>query len=162
MVGIFITVWVRRSLRKHIQNVKVSTVGVGAMGYIGNKVIFFGTQGDAPKAIVLASLGSGAGDVSLSHIVAPKEEDEPIPKTYFSPPQPISFQISPGEPLHVVFHAPTNPEYVGPVGEKPPCVVSIHGGPTSMATQGLSLRQQYFTSRGFAWLGFFFIFKNLS
>jgi len=38
MVGIFITVWVRRSLRKHIQNLKVSTVGVGIMGYIGNKV----------------------------------------------------------------------------------------------------------------------------
>ncbi|KAK4253060.1 hypothetical protein QN277_010885 [Acacia crassicarpa] len=37
MVGLFVTVWVRRSLRKHIQNVKVSTVGVGAMGYIGNK-----------------------------------------------------------------------------------------------------------------------------
>ncbi|OIV98816.1 hypothetical protein TanjilG_25062 [Lupinus angustifolius] len=38
MVGIFITVWVRRSLRKHIQNLKVSTVGIGIMGYIGNKV----------------------------------------------------------------------------------------------------------------------------
>ncbi|KAK7315315.1 hypothetical protein VNO77_33855 [Canavalia gladiata] len=37
MVGIFISVWVRRSLRKHIQNLKVSTVGVGVMGYIGNK-----------------------------------------------------------------------------------------------------------------------------
>lgn len=43
MVGIFISVWVRRSLRKHIQNLKVSTVGIGAMGYIGNKVkiLFF-------------------------------------------------------------------------------------------------------------------------
>ncbi|MBA0585474.1 hypothetical protein Gorai_016250, partial [Gossypium raimondii] len=38
MVGIFLTIWVRRSLRKHIQNLKVSTVGVGVMGYIGNKV----------------------------------------------------------------------------------------------------------------------------
>ncbi|CAI0396326.1 unnamed protein product [Linum tenue] len=37
MVGVFVTIWVRRSLRKHIQNVKVSTVGVGVMGYIGNK-----------------------------------------------------------------------------------------------------------------------------
>ncbi|GMH17045.1 hypothetical protein Nepgr_018886 [Nepenthes gracilis] len=37
MVGIFLTIWVRRGLRKHIQNVKVSTVGVGVMGYIGNK-----------------------------------------------------------------------------------------------------------------------------
>ncbi|KAK8956458.1 Type I inositol 1,4,5-trisphosphate 5-phosphatase 1 [Platanthera guangdongensis] len=37
MVGIYISIWVRRSLQKHIQNLKVSTVGVGAMGYIGNK-----------------------------------------------------------------------------------------------------------------------------
>ncbi|KAI3686042.1 hypothetical protein L1987_79712 [Smallanthus sonchifolius] len=37
MVGVFITIWVHRSLRKHIQNVHVSTVGVGVMGYIGNK-----------------------------------------------------------------------------------------------------------------------------
>ncbi|KAI3877945.1 hypothetical protein MKW92_038392 [Papaver armeniacum] len=37
MVGVFITIWVRRGLRRHIQNLKVSTVGVGVMGYIGNK-----------------------------------------------------------------------------------------------------------------------------
>lgn len=37
MIGIFLTVWVRKGLRKHIQNLKVSTVGVGVMGYIGNK-----------------------------------------------------------------------------------------------------------------------------
>ncbi|XWS23498.1 hypothetical protein CRYUN_Cryun28dG0019100 [Craigia yunnanensis] len=37
MVGIFLTIWVRKSLRRHIHNLKVSTVGVGVMGYIGNK-----------------------------------------------------------------------------------------------------------------------------
>ncbi|XP_051123713.1 type IV inositol polyphosphate 5-phosphatase 3-like isoform X2 [Andrographis paniculata] len=37
MVGILITIWVRRGLRRHIQNLNVSTVGVGAMGYLGNK-----------------------------------------------------------------------------------------------------------------------------
>lgn len=37
MVGIFLSIWVRRSLRKHIKNLRVSTVGVGAIGYIGNK-----------------------------------------------------------------------------------------------------------------------------
>ncbi|ONK80841.1 uncharacterized protein A4U43_C01F22380, partial [Asparagus officinalis] len=37
MVGIFLSVWVRRNLHKYIQNLKVSTVGVGIMGYIGNK-----------------------------------------------------------------------------------------------------------------------------
>ncbi|KAH6786630.1 DNAse I-like superfamily protein [Perilla frutescens var. hirtella] len=37
MVGVFITIWVRRSLRRYIQNLNVSAVGVGVMGYIGNK-----------------------------------------------------------------------------------------------------------------------------
>lgn len=37
MVGIYLSVWVQRGLRRHIQNLRVSTVGVGAMGYIGNK-----------------------------------------------------------------------------------------------------------------------------
>ncbi|TVU35305.1 hypothetical protein EJB05_17189 [Eragrostis curvula] len=40
MVGVYLSIWVRKSLRKHIQNLKVSTVGVGAMGYIGNKASF--------------------------------------------------------------------------------------------------------------------------
>ncbi|KAG9157369.1 hypothetical protein Leryth_005016 [Lithospermum erythrorhizon] len=37
MIGIFLTIWVRRSLRRHIQHLNVSSVGVGAMGFIGNK-----------------------------------------------------------------------------------------------------------------------------
>ncbi|KAK8650291.1 hypothetical protein V6N13_139936 [Hibiscus sabdariffa] len=37
MVGIYISVWVRKRLRKHINNLKVSPVGVGLMGYMGNK-----------------------------------------------------------------------------------------------------------------------------
>ncbi|OQU78354.1 hypothetical protein SORBI_3009G211600 [Sorghum bicolor] len=37
MVGVFLSVWVRRSLQKHIQNLRVSIVGVGTRGFIGNK-----------------------------------------------------------------------------------------------------------------------------
>ncbi|GFZ17060.1 myo-inositol polyphosphate 5-phosphatase 2 [Actinidia rufa] len=37
MVGIYVSVWVRRRLRMHINNLKVSPVGVGLMGYMGNK-----------------------------------------------------------------------------------------------------------------------------
>lgn len=38
MVGIYVSIWVRRRLRRHINNLKVSPVGVGLMGYMGNKV----------------------------------------------------------------------------------------------------------------------------
>ncbi|XP_042387455.1 type IV inositol polyphosphate 5-phosphatase 7-like [Zingiber officinale] len=37
MVGIFLTVWVRSEIRSEIKNLKVSCVGRGLMGYLGNK-----------------------------------------------------------------------------------------------------------------------------
>ncbi|CAL0331736.1 unnamed protein product [Lupinus luteus] len=37
MVGIYVSVWVQRRLRRHINNLKVSPVGIGLMGYMGNK-----------------------------------------------------------------------------------------------------------------------------
>lgn len=37
MVGIFLSVWVRSDLRHYIRNLKVSCVGRGLMGYLGNK-----------------------------------------------------------------------------------------------------------------------------
>ncbi|CAO2819528.1 unnamed protein product [Amaranthus hypochondriacus] len=37
MVGIYISVWIRKKLRRHISNLKVLPVGVGLMGYMGNK-----------------------------------------------------------------------------------------------------------------------------
>ncbi|XP_068634554.1 type IV inositol polyphosphate 5-phosphatase 7-like [Aristolochia californica] len=37
MVGIFLTVWVRSDIRDDVKNLKVSCVGRGLMGYLGNK-----------------------------------------------------------------------------------------------------------------------------
>ncbi|XP_022899039.1 type IV inositol polyphosphate 5-phosphatase 7 [Olea europaea var. sylvestris] len=37
MVGIFLTVWIKSDMRDSVQNLKVSCVGRGLMGYLGNK-----------------------------------------------------------------------------------------------------------------------------
>ncbi|XP_042401724.1 type IV inositol polyphosphate 5-phosphatase 7-like isoform X4 [Zingiber officinale] len=37
MVGIFLTIWVRSDIRDDVRNLKVSCVGRGLMGYLGNK-----------------------------------------------------------------------------------------------------------------------------
>ncbi|KAF5785035.1 putative endonuclease/exonuclease/phosphatase [Helianthus annuus] len=37
MVGIYLTIWVKSDLRDHVRNMKVSCVGRGLMGYLGNK-----------------------------------------------------------------------------------------------------------------------------
>jgi hypothetical protein len=38
MVGVFLTVWVKSDIREDVHNMKVSCVGRGLMGYLGNKV----------------------------------------------------------------------------------------------------------------------------
>lgn len=45
MVGLFLMIWARKDIRDDIRNLKVSCVGRGLMGYLGNKVshsFFFG------------------------------------------------------------------------------------------------------------------------
>lgn len=67
---------------------------------------------------------------------------------YLSVPQPIEF---PTEKLtaHAFFYLPKNRDYEAS-GETPPLLVISHGGPTDAASSTLSLRIQYWTSRGFA------------
>lgn len=48
MVGIYVSVWVRKRLRRHINNLKVFPVGIGLMGYMGNKVVPFFHARNAP------------------------------------------------------------------------------------------------------------------
>lgn len=72
---------------------------------------------------------------------------------YIPHPDPITLPRD-GKPLHVIYYAPKNPKYSGPTNpnEKPPCIVNVHGGPTSMEPQVLNLFKIYFTSRGYSWL----------
>lgn len=51
---------------------------------------------------------------------------------------------------HAFYYPPTHPAVRGPEGEKPPLIVTVHGGPTSVSKPSLSLARQFWTSRGFA------------
>ena len=48
------------------------------------------------------------------------------------------------------FTRPPTRDYVAPEGEKPPLLVTCHGGPHSAASAELNLTVQYWTSRGIA------------
>jgi dipeptidyl aminopeptidase/acylaminoacyl peptidase len=65
-------------------------------------------------------------------------------------PEPIEFPTSGGRTAYGLFYPPTNPAAVGPSGERPPLLVTIHGGPTSNAVPRLELTTAYLTSRGIA------------
>src|ERR1044072_1821701 len=69
---------------------------------------------------------------------------------YFSIPQPVEFPTEDGVTAYGFFYPPANGDYRAPEGELPPLLVKSHGGPTAAATTALSLRTQYWTSRGIA------------
>ena len=65
-------------------------------------------------------------------------------------PESIAFPTTGGRTAHGLFYRPTNPGFAGPPGERPPLIVTSHGGPTSQANSALSVLTQLFTSRGVA------------
>jgi dipeptidyl aminopeptidase/acylaminoacyl peptidase len=64
----------------------------------------------------------------------------------------IEFPTTGGLTAHAFYYPPLNADFSGPVGEKPPLVVKVHGGPTSHSKAELATAVQYWTSRGFALL----------
>ena len=126
------------------------------------EVVFKGQKTDEKAAILRTSLSSLINNqefVALKNAPAVMLDGAPLPRNIISLPQPMTLKVSPNDsPLPVIYYPPYNPSYSGSSieGEKPPCVVHIHGGPTSLETQGLNWITQYFTSRGWAWWISFF------
>ncbi|MCB1490437.1 MAG: S9 family peptidase [Rhodobiaceae bacterium] len=52
--------------------------------------------------------------------------------------------------VHALYYPPKRAGCAAPEGERPPMLVSAHGGPTSYAGRGFSPKVQYWTQRGFA------------
>jgi len=74
----------------------------------------------------------------------------PLPPERCSVAEPVEFPTEAGLTAHGLFYAPANPECEAPRGEKPPLLVSVHGGPAAAASSTLRLALQFWTSRGFA------------
>ena len=75
--------------------------------------------------------------------------DLPVAANAISAPEPIVFASAVGD-AHAFFYAPRNGDYGGLPGERPPLLVTTHGGPTSSTDADLSWRIQFYTSRGWA------------
>ena len=67
-------------------------------------------------------------------------------------PEAIVFPTGPGgsAAAHALYYPPANPACAGPPGERPPLLVTAHGGPTAAARRQLQLGITYWTSRGIA------------
>jgi dipeptidyl aminopeptidase/acylaminoacyl peptidase len=77
-------------------------------------------------------------------------DDIGVDPAWFSVAEPVEFPSAGGRTAHAFLYRPTAPGITGPAGERPPLIVIGHGGPTAHTQPVLSLKIQYWTSRGFA------------
>lgn len=112
-------------------------------------VVFLGTKYDEATAIVRAVLSHEG--IPRYEIVKSLEHTT-LPRSIVSKPQAYALPVPPSnDPVHVLYYPPFNPHFAPLDGEKPPGIVSIHGGPTARSLPGLNWELQYWTSRGWAW-----------
>ncbi|KAE9387187.1 hypothetical protein BT96DRAFT_1005365 [Gymnopus androsaceus JB14] len=110
--------------RKELESPYVVMESMHTISKSKGQFVFLGIKADKSERIILGSAKTDAS--SFTSIVASTASPSP-----FDPNLHVGSSID---------------------GEKPPCVVNVHGGPTGMAYPGLNWAFQYWTSQGFAWL----------
>ncbi|MPZ48429.1 MAG: prolyl oligopeptidase family serine peptidase [Dehalococcoidia bacterium] len=110
----------------------------------GGKAYFIG--GSATRMSGLVALDLASGEIETVRASSEARVDE----GYVSAAETIEFPTEAGLTAHGFFYPPRNRDFSAPSGEKPPLLVMSHGGPTSATSPTLSLRTQFWTSRGIA------------
>ncbi len=129
---------------RHLAEIDLPFSDIASIQCDGAQAVFLAGSPGEPLSVVRLDLANGRHDIlrrSTAFTVGPE---------YISTPEPIEFPTTGGRTAHGLFYAPRNPDFIAPDAERPPLVVMIHGGPTSMTTTALRLNIQYYTSRGIA------------
>jgi dipeptidyl aminopeptidase/acylaminoacyl peptidase len=110
----------------------------------GGRLAAVASSSTEPVAVVVIDPAGGAVEV----VRRGRELD--LDPAYLSVPRPVEFPTEGGQTAHALYYPPANPDFQAPAGERPPLLVTCHGGPTGQVVDRLNLGVQYFTSRGFA------------
>jgi len=108
------------------------------------QAVFIASSPTEPASIVRLDLATGRFTTLRRASELQSDPD------YISIAQPITFPTATGAQAHAFFYAPKNRDFIAPADEQPPLLVLCHGGPTSAAGSGQSLKVQFWTSRGIA------------
>jgi dipeptidyl aminopeptidase/acylaminoacyl peptidase len=99
---------------------------------------------------VVIEIRRPAAGAELRFTVLNQPSDSGLPAQAISIPRAVSFPSANGRTAHALLYLPASADVSAPAGEKPPLLVTIHGGPTSSASPEFRLSTQYWTTRGFA------------
>ena len=108
------------------------------------RVVLLAASPTIPPAIVEVRSSDGSFEIIRASSDNIPSED------VLSIPEHIEYQAQGNTKARAFFYAPKNDGFSGKKHETPPLLVKCHGGPTASTDDGLDLRIQYWTSRGFA------------
>jgi dipeptidyl aminopeptidase/acylaminoacyl peptidase len=114
----------------------------------GGAVAFIAASAEGPPCVVLRQLADGTEHVIASAAIPDRARD--FQGAAIARAEPRVFHARDGGHVHGLFYRPANPACIGPPGNRPPLLVTVHSGPTGRSSAALNLRIQYFTSRGWA------------
>ena len=112
------------------------------------EVAVIGATAEAPASLMLLDLTKANSPRILKSSI-----NVDFPSSYFSKAKSIKFPRiygSGGGHAYGVFVGPKNPEYSAPAGTLPPLIAAVHGGPTWGEGLGVYMRDQFWTTRGYA------------
>ena len=107
-------------------------------------VVVLAASAEVPATLVEIALPSGRVEVVRA------SREVAISPGCIARPRHVAFSSASGESVHALVYPPANEDFVAPAGERPPLIVSVHGGPTASSSPALDYSVQYWTSRGFA------------
>ncbi|HZT97695.1 MAG TPA: prolyl oligopeptidase family serine peptidase [Chloroflexota bacterium] len=118
---------------------------IGALACRGSEAVMLTAGPTYADSVVLTDVDRNGFTILQSAV------DVAVDTDYISAGEPVTF-ASGTESAHALYYPPRNGQEALAPGALPPLVAHAHGGPTSAASNGLDLRVQFWTSRGFAFL----------
>lgn len=113
-----------------------------------SRLVYLGGGAAQPASIVLLDFEPGSS--AARRRVLCQAFELKVDPAWLARPEAIEFPTSQGDTAYALYYPPTNPDFSGPAGERPPLVVMSHGGPTSSVAGNLDMEKNVFTSRGIA------------
>jgi dipeptidyl aminopeptidase/acylaminoacyl peptidase len=123
-------------------NLPYSEMGRADLKVAAGRVVF--EAGSPTKSMAVLELNLITGALTVLQVASTANVD----LEYLSIPENLEFPTAKDATAHAFYYAPKNPDYRPPAGEKPPLLVTCHGGPHSATSLELDLSIQYWTSRG--------------
>ncbi len=109
----------------------------------GTTIVYVGGDALDGSAIVAYDVDSGEAEILR------RGEQEHLEPGYVSAPETIQFATDDGKTAFAHVYRPANKDWEAPEDERPPLLLTCHGGPTGGASTALDYEIQFWTSRGF-------------